>query len=281
VRPIRRALIPALLATAFVVSIPARAHAHEFRLAPSRFWGEADDVVEIRAGVGKGLVSEWRPFDPSRAVRFVARASRELDLRSVAARGDTVWARLALPDERGVMLAYQSNFAHITLDAATFDAYLKDEGLDAARAARGKLATPGPGRERYRRCAKVWLAGPERGRALRPMGLPLEIVPLDAPGRLPKLRVRLLFEGRPLSGLLVRTWHRSEGNLGAPADTADPFWSGRTDVGGEIEVPVVERGEWLIGAVHMVPCPDREVADWESTWASLVFARPSEGSPTE
>jgi hypothetical protein len=31
-------------------------------------------------------------------------------------------------------------------------------------------------------------------------------------------------------------------------------------------------GEWLIGVVHMVPCREREAADWESYWASLTFA---------
>lgn len=54
------------------------------------------------------------------------------------------------------------------------------------------------------------------------------------------LPVRILFQGRPLEGVL---------------DLA----AGRT---------------WLVKAVHMLPAPAGSGADWESLWASLTFEIP-------
>jgi hypothetical protein len=36
---------------------------------------------------------------------------------------------------------------------------------------------------------------------------------------------------------------------------------------------VRESGEWLVSLVDMVPSAEPSEADWESTWASLTFAR--------
>jgi hypothetical protein len=47
----------------------------------------------------------------------------------------------------------------------------------------------------------------------------------------------------------------------------------RTDKQGRATLPVQARGEWLLSTVHMVPCTESDQAEWESTWASLTFAR--------
>ena len=134
------------------------------------------------------------------------------------------------------------------------------------------------GRERYRRGAKTWLAGGAADRATTVFGLPLEIVPLSIPGTAPALRARVLWNGRPFPGALVKAWRAPLGAGGAVVDAAtrDSIgveWQGRADARGEITVPVAQAGEWLLSAVQMVPCPDRSEADWESTWSSLTFER--------
>jgi len=253
--------------TALVAAPCARAH--EFRLAA---WPDSThpSTVAVRAGVGVGLATEWRPFDPSRAVRFVARTSRTFDLTRLATRGDTIWARLSDPDPGGTMIAYESDFANITLDADRFDTYLAEDGLDAVLASR-RAHERVPGRERYRRCAKVWLAGSEPARATAPVGSLIEIVPLSIPGDAASLTVSVLWQGRPLEHALVHAWCRTSGAMGP----IEPAWSARTDARGEVTLDGLGPGEWLIGTVHMVPSRDREAADWESTWASLVFFRAS------
>ena len=40
-----------------------------------------------------------------------------------------------------------------------------------------------------------------------------------------------------------------------------------------IVVGALDAPQWLLGVVHMIPSRDRTAADWESTWASLTFAR--------
>jgi uncharacterized GH25 family protein len=265
-----------LLALALLAAGPARAH--EYWLEPAVWRAGAGETVSFGALAGVGFVGERKLYLPDRVVRLTARAARELDLTQVATPGDSTWARFATADAGGLLLAYESDFASITLDAATFEGYLADEGLDAPLAARRQRHDLGPGHERYRRCAKAWLAGSDATRATRPVGLPLEIVPLAAPGAAASLGVRVLYEGRPLAGALVRARRQPLGSGGrslAPAerDSAAIAWSGRTDAHGEARAQVGKPGEWMISVVHMIPSRDRSAADWESTWASLSFAR--------
>jgi uncharacterized GH25 family protein len=183
------------------------------------------------------------------------------------------------------MLAFESGFTPIELPGAQFNAYLAEEGLDGPIAARRQSGSD-PGRERYRRCAKSWLAGQDAARATAALGLPLEIVPLVLPGTQPILPVRVLWNGRPLSGALVNAWRAPSGAGGVPTDAATRdsigvVWRGRTDARGEAAVPVAGAGEWLLSVVQMVPCPDRGEADWESTWASLTFQRTADAAPSQ
>ena len=261
--------------------IPAAACAHEHRLSPTDYVLSRGTSVTITAGVGEGLCSEARPYQSGRTVRFVARTDRVLDLATVAGEGDAVWARFEPTDDRGAMVAWESNFVTHRMAAAAFDAYLESDGLDGPRGVRLAARDTSAGRERYRRCSKLWLAGRELSesvtcRATEPLGLPLELVPLAVPGTSGELRVRLLFGGKPLAGALVQAWHAPWETASAPAPCADSDnaapWQGRTDADGFVSVPCSVDGAWLIGAVHMLRCTEAE-ADWESTWASLAFGR--------
>jgi uncharacterized GH25 family protein len=182
------------------------------------------------------------------------------------------------------LLAFESDFSPISLPGPEFDRYLDTEGLDGPREARRKPGAPDPVRERYRRCAKAWLAGSAATRATEPIGMPLEIVPLAAPGAAASLRVRVLWQGRPLAGALVRGWRApiaADGALTDPEgrDSIVVSWQARTDARGEAVAQVGAAGEWLLSAVHMIPCTEPAVADWESSWASLTFERPPARKP--
>ena len=199
-------------------------------------------------------------------------------LAAMAPEDDITWAHQSYFDRGGAWVQYQSNFANIELPAAEFDTYLSDEGLAEPRAVRQRMATPVAGRERYRRCAKAWVAGTDARRAAKPVGQPREIVPLSLPGALPQLRVRLLWQGKPLAGAIVKTWRQplaADGRTRALADrdSVARVEAVRTDARGEASLGVNEPGEWMLNVVHMVPCADTTAADWESTWASLTFAR--------
>lgn len=277
----RTPVVSALLAVlATVGAIPAVAH--EYWLAPSRYRAGPGETVTLGAFVGTGFRGEARPYATARAVRFGLTAARRADLMPASVNGEMAWAGFEMQDGEGALVSYQSNFATIELPAAEFDDYLRMEGLTGPLAARAELGTQaGPGRERYARCPKTWIAGTKAGGARwqNRVGLPLEIVPLADPASASPLPVRVLWRGRPLAGVMVRAWTTPLGAAGAPVDAAardsvGPAAERVTDARGEASLMLSGAGEWMIGAVHMLPCTERRQADWESWWASLTFARP-------
>src|SRR5262245_6383051 len=259
----KRAILCGAMSLALAVG---QAAAHEFWLSPSRYQARAGDKVSIGALVGTGFRGEPRPYAAPRSVRFVVAAARTLDLTPAALNGEIPWATFVMPDDQGAIVAYQSNFADIELPAAEFDAYLELEGLDGPRAARAKQGDKaGPGRERYARCPKVWIAGtaPAAGKArvLAPAGLPIEIVPLADPITSATLPVRVLWRGKPLADALVRAWNTSLGEGLAPRawasrDSVGPAASARTDKSGEARIAIGGPGEWLITSEIMIPCTE-------------------------
>jgi uncharacterized GH25 family protein len=279
--PRRTAIAAGRIALLLTLTAVPTANAHEYWLAPSRYQAAKGEPVTLQAFVGTGFRGEPRPYATTRAVRFQLHGPRTADLARAAANGELSWGGFEMPDADGALVSYQSNFATIELPGAEFDDYLRLEGLTGPLAARQKLGSnAGPGRERYARCPKAWIAGPHNGaaRARKSVGLPIEIVPLGDPGSAFPLTVRVLWRGRPLAGALVRAWTTPLSAGAAPMDAASrdsvgPALQMRTDAHGEARLSLGATGEWLLGAVHMVPCADRREADWESWWASLTFAR--------
>src|SRR5215471_11233122 len=146
--------------------------AHEFWIAPSRYDATRGTTIELGTAAGTGFRGERKPWSPDHALRFVLRATKTIDLTRGATPGEMTWTRFAPSDGGGALVAFESDFLPIELPAAQFNLYLKAEGLDGPLAARdGSVAA---GRERYRRCAKAWLAGSDPARAASKLGLPLE-----------------------------------------------------------------------------------------------------------
>jgi hypothetical protein len=264
------------------LALPSAATAHEFWIAPSRYDAAPGVAIELGAAAGTGFRGERKPWSPDHSLRFVLRAGKPIDLVRVATPGELTWTRFAPSDGGGALVAFESDFLPIQLPSAQFNDYLRAEGLDDPLAAR--KGNDSPGRERYRRCAKAWLAGSDAARATAVVGLPLELVPEAAPGSTPALRVRALWNGRPLAGALVKAWRTSLAvdGLARPVfdrDSVNVAWQGRSDAAGVVTIPVREAGEWLVSVVHMEACREREIADWESTWASLTFSGPASSSP--
>lgn len=272
------ALVLVLVGLALTAALPVAAH--EYWLAPSRYLRSPNRPIELSALAGTGFRGERKPFAPAHCERLSVHATRTLDLTPVAREGGYTWARFAPSDSGGAMFAFESDFTPITLPAATFDAYLATEGLAGPRTARAKdpRLAASPGRERFRRCAKAWVSGNDATRATTPVGLPLEIVPGTPPGQDEQLKLRVLWQGQPLAGAMVRVWHTAAAKDESPTDpesrdSLGVAWQQRTDAQGAVTLPTQQAGEWLVSTVHMVPSSNTAIADWESTWASLTFQR--------
>ncbi len=270
-------IVRVVLVLATLSAAPARAH--EYWLAPSTYHATPGEKVQVTAYVGTGFRGELKPFAATRAIRFIARGATLQDLRKTSVNGDDVFGRWTATDDGGATIAYESNFVEIELAAPEFDRYLALEGLDAVLKERAKLGlAKEPGRERYARCPKAWIAGRDAKRATTPAGLTLELVPRADPSVAGPLDLDLLYRGKPLAGALVRAWSQPLAAAmrptdGATRDSVGPLIEGRTDAAGHVRLVLPHGGEWLVSAVHMVPSRDPRSSDWESYWASITFAR--------
>jgi uncharacterized GH25 family protein len=244
--------------------------AHNFWIEPTTFTPAPAQRVAVRLRVGQELQGDPVPRDPSLMKRFLA-AGPDGDVPVPGVPNTEPAGFIAFPSAGLYTIVYDSSRFPVALDAAKFEAYLKEEGLEkisALRARQGKSAEGA--KEVFSRCAKALLAvtngtGPGYDRVF---GQRLELVAeknpyaLAAGGELP---VRLLYEGKPLAGALVMALQR-----GRPDKV-----TARTDAKGRATLKLDHPGFWLIKAVQMIPAAPDAAADWESFWASLTFALPA------
>lgn len=238
--------------------------AHDFWIEPSRARLEPGELLKVRLMVGEGWKGEGLRRNSGRILRFSAMS--EAGEAPLAGLEGSDPAGLLRPKAPGALwLVYTGTPSRVELSAAKFEAYLREEGLDAIAESRAKARqTARPGRERFRRSAKAFVrVGGSTAGWERPCGLPLEFVPLSDPASLKAgeaLTVRLYREGRPLPGQRVVA-------IG-PEGSAH---SALTDREGRCTIPLPMAGRWILKAVHMAPVADDPSVDWESLWASLAF----------
>ena len=186
-------------------------------------------------------------------------------------------AGLALLGGPGLYIAgYRSKPSPVELEAGKFEAYLQREGLDAIsslRAARGRATSPDASATRAapRRCSRSGRRRPSRRDA--PLGFTLELVAEKNPYALApgdELPLRLTYDGAPIAGVLVTAFSKEHPGSSVAA---------RTDKEGRVKLRLASPGIWLAKAVHMIPLPAGEDAQFESFWASLTFALGAAGKP--
>ena len=265
-RRLRRRLIAAALALGAVPPLAA----HDMWIEPTTFTPDVGQVVGAKLRVGVDLAGEALPRSAALIDQFVV----------VDAAGRQPLAGRERADPAGVLRArapgisvigYHSRPSRVELASDKFDAYLREEGLDDILASRsGDAARRAGTREQFFRCAKsLLLVGPpDEAQGDRVLGFPLELVAEGNPylqGAGDDLAVRLIYEGRPLAGVLVVAIRRGD---------AVERLAARSDADGRVRLRLKDAGMWLIKAVHMVPAPPglSSDTDWSSYWASLTFA---------
>lgn len=262
------------LAAALALSAAA-ASAHDFWIEPSSFRPAAGSTLGVRLVVGQKFRGDVLPRNPAMISRFVlVTDDGEIPIPGRAADDPAGSVRIERPGL--ALIAYRSLESELSLEAAAFEDYLRQEGLEsviAARARKGESAKPS--KEVFSRAAKCLIQADGKGSTGfdRVLGLTLEVVPEKNPYAMAPgdtLPVRLLYEGKPLSGALVAA---------LPYDDPDRKLSARSDRDGRVSLRLPSAGVWLVEAVHMVPVSGNPNADWRSTWASLTFEVPPPASP--
>jgi uncharacterized GH25 family protein len=267
-----RTLFPFLL----ILGWAAPAAAHDLWLQPQRFWTEVKQAVSVAILVGHGADrAPWGvPADRVVLLKDVGPTGTS-DLRAGlrdGAANEIANVRFAAPGVH--ILAMQSSHATSELPGVRFNAYLEEEGLTPALAERARTrATTAPGREIYSRRAKALVQvgppGAAQPHVTRPIGLSLEIVPERnpyAPGSDNALPVRVLYEGRPLAGALIKLT-----NLDADEK---PVAVRRTDAAGRAVFSPPRSGAWLLNVVWTKPIRGDRRGDFDTTFSSLTWGYP-------
>ena len=255
-----------LVAAALALSAAPLA-AHDMWIEPTSFVADAGKIVGLRLRVGQDFLGDPIPRDPALIEQFVSVDSS--GRKPVYGRDGADPAGLVPLAQPGLLtIGYQSRPKPIVLPAATFNQYLKEEGLDAIASLRAQRnQTNADAREVFSRCAKslVHSGAASDAEGDRVLGFSLELVAGKNPYTLragEDLPVALTYEGQPLAGALVVAMNR--------ANPAAKLMA-RTDKNGRVTFRLPQEGIWMVKAVHMVPAPAGANADWASFWASLTF----------
>lgn len=259
---------------AIAVALPATAH--DFWVQPASFRLAPGEATPVTLRVGHGAFRQRSPIPLGRISRFRALGpgGSQADLRGVL--------RLGGADRDGVVsfatagayvLALETdNRAQSRLPAIRYNDYLKAEGLTPALALRERTHSMDvDGRESYGRRAKVLLqVGPRNGRpqpqVTVPLGLDLEIVPERDPYASPAggaLPVRVIYEGRPLPGALVKLTNLEH--------DAAPLETHLTDGAGRAMFQLPRSGSWLLNVIWTKPVTGVADIDFDTVFSSLSF----------
>jgi len=159
----------------------------------------------------------------------------------------------------------------LEMDAKAFNDYLEHEGLENTLAERRAQKIENTGaKERYSKHVKALLqVGNESSMDfMRPLGYPIEFVPLNNPfeiGLGDAVGFKLLRNGKPLANHIV---HYSTGAPGEDAHENEN--STKTNENGLVSIKPTAKGKWYVATIHLEK-RNGEAVDYESNWATLTF----------
>lgn len=253
--------------------------AHDFWLQPARFWTSPGVQVPMTFLVGHGVARQRSSIAKDRYSLFRALGPRGLvDRKSELTLGQASDAALGFTQPGTYVVAFSTTNVASDLPALRFNDYATAEGLTLVLQQRAATDTATrPGRELYSRRGKALIQVGAAGRLAQPyvtapVGLALEIVPLISPyalGNSRVLPVRVLYQGRPLAGAMVKL-----NNLAADAE---PVEKHLTDSNGVASFAARRSGDWQLNVVWSQPMAGNRLADFFTTFSSLSFG--FSGSP--
>lgn len=241
----------------------ARVSAHDFWIEPSTFSATAGAPLSFALRVGVDFKGDPVPRSAAMIERFViAGPDGVRDVMGREGFDPAGYVPIATP---GVyVIGYRSRPTSLEQDAAKFERYLREEGLERISDQRKQAGRSNlPGLEIFSRCAKAIVSSSAEPLKDQALGLRLELIAEKiTPGK--PSTFRLMYEGQPLEGALV---------VAIPKDAPMEKLTARTDKAGRVNL-TLGGSVWLLKAVHMVAAPRETGAEWESLWASTTFDVP-------
>lgn len=264
---------PVFLAVIGATLLASPLAAHDFWLQPSRFAVAPGGRVPMIFLVGHGTFRQRSAIGADRVKLFrVIGPQGTTDRAADLTLGQAADATTGFAQPGTYIVAFSTSNTPSNLPALRFNDYATAEGLTLVTRQRAAAGTAdSPGRELYSRRGKALIQVGPPGRAAQPQittpaGLGLEIVPLInpyQPGASRALPVRVLYQGRPLVGALVKL-----NNLQADAE---PVEMHRSDAAGQATFRLPTGGQWQLNVVWSQPLPRNTSAEFLTTFSSLSF----------
>lgn len=251
-----------------IVFCGSSASAHDLWLIPPPKINDPRQNVIIRANVGMDFPKSEHPPDPAKFSKRLCMGphSKPVEL-APAGQSEQSGLLQFMPGIASVyVIGVETKPQRITLDADAFNSYLVSDGLPHIFLLRSKEKSLNQaGTERYQKSPKALIKiGEGGGDPLKPLGLFLEITPLDDPFAVKvgqTLRVRVDFQGKPLPDAQLGWLHEGDG---------EPTGTVRSDRRGEAMIPIARMGLMTIRLTHMTR-PKTADYEWESFWTTLTF----------
>ena len=257
--------------TLFFILAPS--FAHDFWIEPDEFTPVAEQVVSVSLREGVDFKGNTLPYIKTWFADFsITDSTGRNNVESIQG-NDPAAEIVAAPGAQ--LLGYQSQPSFVELEAAKFNKYLEDEGIEfiqAERESRGESQSPAP--EYFVRCAKALLqTGPANDDVYKSkLGYKLELIPQSNPYALNEnneLVFQLIYDDAPIKDRLVQAFNKSDPEV---------IQKVRTDDNGMATVKIDRAGIWLVKAVQIIPIEGRpqtvvglRPAKWQSYWASYLF----------
>ena len=253
-----------------LLSFAASVGAHDLYIMPEKFVVSPGPLV-VALHDGDAFPDSEVPMAIQRLRdAIIWNQGHSVDLRNPRADGKRVLVDAVVPAVAGTLLLSGRTIPNfIQLNPKEFLAYLKEEGLQHVIDWRTQNnAADKPGRERYSKFFKsILLSGKPDDGYRQIAGHTLEIVPSADPNILKAgatLPLQVLFQGKPAADLQVEVaW--------AGSASKEVKIAGRTDKDGRAIITLSRAGKYRLHALRMEACAEPQVADWESSWASLTF----------
>lgn len=264
----------AKVAALFLISaLASPSYAHDFWLEPESFSAESGKQIAVHVKVGHGSEQHDWPIQPHRVVGLRSIGPDSLADHQKAVGNLTPEGALefkGLSDGIHVLWIESTN-SFSGLPPKQFNQYVEEEGiLPISRYRSVTNASHTPGRELYSRRGKTLVQiGTRRdggGQITKPVGMSLEIVPLQNPFELKSnevLEFQVLYFGEPVEDV---TLHITQ--LDAPENT----YTLLTGPNGIADAEFLTSGEWLFHTAWSSRAEGLlENADYATVFSSLTF----------
>lgn len=242
---------------------------HEFWLQPKKYRYKLGEQMNVDFMVGESFNGEFWDMKRHKVEKLeMYNLGGKKDLLSDVKikEGNNVGYKFSQAGTH--LLTMQSDAAYIELEAAKFNDYLKEDGLDYILEERKKANELNkPSKEYYTRFAKLLVQSGDKtdDTFKRKTGLRLEIIPDKNPYSLASgdyLQCQVLFEGKPTAHALVKVWS----HIGNKVFLQNIY----TEKDGTITFPISNKGPWMVSSVRMIHS-EKDESIYHSLWASLVF----------